>query len=216
MYQSQHNGYDACLVYKVRSRLATYEYPPGSILPAADIAEGYSVEISAIYAACCQLVSEGWLILTLPDKFIVWNADDAALVGQYDFAEALLSSVVDRLPAGNPKTDREYAVLRMVVQEVRQRRQGKERFAAYSGALFFALAALTKVRQLMEVTQGSNERLFYIRQLEFGLLESSSNDLIDLCELVLAGGRKGLKDAIVAFHHRRRSWIRDLSTQLVA
>ena len=214
MNQFQYYGYDAAIAHEVRRRLINYEYPPGSVVPAASIANSMSMEISAVYTACRQLVTEGWLILTLSDEFIVWNVDDAALIGQYDFAGALLSSVVDRLPDGNPQSDLEYAVVRLVAHNVRRESQGKEEFAIYSGALFFALAALTKTRQLMEITQGSNERLFYLRQLERRLLKNSSDDLIDLCELVLAGRRKGLKEAIGSFHRRRRDWIRNLSGQL--
>lgn len=200
----------------IRESLSDYELPPGKHIPVRIIAESLGVSVTPVRAACHRLAGEGWAIPDNKTGYFAWRPEENVIAGLYDYNRAILTAALDHADLASPGGDGEQAAIRKLREKLTRRELTNASLAACTGALFFAIVALTGNQKFMKRVRGANERLYYLRIQECRHFDDTASELVTHCDLVLAGRQDDLQQAIIAYHDRRRDLVPELYGILAA
>ncbi|MEO1247793.1 MAG: GntR family transcriptional regulator [Pseudomonadota bacterium] len=197
----------------IRNSLGDYQLPPGRQIPVRVIADNLGMSITSVKEACGLLTDEGWAVPGTRAAFFAWRPEANAIAGLYDANRAILMSALDH---ANADADGARAAILKIRRKLAGRELSNTTLAAYTGALFFAIVECDGEPANVDLVRLANERLYYLRILECRYFVNTASELMVLCDLLLAGCRDDLRQAIAGYHERRRSRVPDLYGMLAA
>ncbi len=195
----------------LKASLGDYQLPPGRQIPIEVIADRLGMGVSPVKEACSRLTSEGWAIPGARMGYFAWRPDESAIAGLYDCNRAVVMSALDHATEDCGKAE---SVIGQLKRKLARRELSNVTLAAYTGALFYSIVERSGRQDIMELVQAANERMYYLRVLECRHFVNVAGELQVFCELLTgddtAENRETLREAVAAYHDRRRQLVPDL------
>lgn len=190
-------------VYReIKAKLISSAFEPGQRIPLGPLAKGLGVSTTPVRDALTLLAARGLAIREPGKGFIAIRLSADRFAGLYHLNEiTLTTALVTRDPAANPPAAA--AVVTSIRDQLeREENRSPEAIAACTGELFSCIAAHPNAH-IAQTLGRINDRLFYVRTLEYRKSSDIAVELIGICELFLAERFGELKEAITKYHARR-------------
>ncbi|RXR07056.1 GntR family transcriptional regulator [Pseudoxanthomonas composti] len=185
------------LVYgQVRRDLQSGRYPPGQRIDPATLARELKVSQTPVRAALHHLVGEGVIIDHARSGLQVPLLNEVALHELYDLMERLLLMACD---IGFNATVRRPSAFELLAHDIDVPKS--------TWQLFNAIALSSGHRLLHQTIKRHNDRLAPIRRAKSGLLDHALEELTELSALWQRQESEALRDAIRAYHARRKQLV---------
>ena len=201
----------------LKASLGDYQLPPGRQIPVEVIAHRLGMGVSPVKEACSRLTSEGWAIPGADMGFFAWRPDENAIAGLYDCNRAVVMSALDHANDDHSKSE---SVIGQLKHKLTRRELSNVTLAAYTGALFYSIVERSGRQDIVELVQAANERMYYLRVLECRHFVNVASELLVFCDLLTGDdtseNREKLREAVAAYHDRRRKLVPDLYGILAA
>lgn len=185
------------LVYgQVRRDLQSGRYPPGQRIDPATLARELKVSQTPVRAALHHLVGEGVIIDHARSGLQVPLPSEIALHELYDVMERLLLMACD---IGLGAHARPPVAFELPANDIDVPKS--------TWQLFNAMALCSGHRLLHQTIKRHNDRLAPIRRAKSGLLDHATEELAQLSALWQGQDPPALRDAIHAYHARRKQLV---------
>ena len=207
---SNYDGGD-WVYHAVKARVIAYEFPQGKRIYLQKIAEELGISTWPVRQVFDRLAAEG-LVVKAPRKgYYAMSLSSENVLGYYHITRHFLSLGLDTLDHKYRRELSKCEAIAVILEKLNRRTiTDFEWLARYNGEIFAHIAELTRQAAVTFAVGRTNDHLFYVRTLECRQLGSVQNELICLCELVLAGDCDELVAAIREYHERRISLLPEL------
>lgn len=188
----------------IKARVIAYEFPQGERIYLDPLATELGVSTTPVREAMNRLAAKD-LVIKAPRKgFIAITLSEENLKGHYELTRLLLSHELETLNAPIRRQLSKLEPIAIVLNKLKQPRLASvDALTRYTGEIFAALSSIRKQSRVMRMIENANEHLYFIRTLECRHIGNVPNELILLCELLLAGHCEELLAAINTYHDRR-------------
>jgi DNA-binding GntR family transcriptional regulator len=188
----------------IKARVVAYAFPQGQRIYLEPIAEELGVSTRPVRRALNRLVAEDLVIKAPRRGFIAMTLSENDLMGQYAVTRLTLSDELRKIePAARKRLPEFEPIASVLIRLRRSVHSNSESLASRTGEIFAHIAGLNEDAKAFRSIDRANDRLYYIRTLECQRLDSVQNELIRICELLLAGRCEELISAIHAYHDQR-------------
>ena len=140
--------------------------------------------------------------------------EESAVAGLYALNRAIVMSALDHAADDDGKAAAAIGTIGRLSERLAQGGLSNARLAAYTGDLFSAVVERTGRNDVLAMVVATNERLYEFRVVESQRVANTASELRDICELLLDEytdkNREKLREAIAAYHDRRRRLVREL------
>ncbi len=207
---SNYDGGD-WVYHAVKARVIAYEFPQGKRIYLQKIADELGISTWPVRQVFDRLAAEG-LVVKAPRKgYFAMSLSSENVLGYYHITRHFLSLGLDTLDSKYRRALSKCEATAVVLEKLNRRTVNDfEWLARYNGEIFENIAALTRQSAVTFAVGRTNDHLFYVRTLECRQLGNVQNELICLCELVLAADCDELIAAIREYHERRISLLPEL------
>jgi DNA-binding GntR family transcriptional regulator len=192
-------------VYRaIKASVIAYAFPQGRRIYLQPLADALGVSTTPVREAMNRLAAED-LVIKAPRKgFIAMSLSEENLLGHYELTRLLLAKELLGLDAAARRQLPEFEPIAVVLYKLNRRvLSDVNTLAAYTGEIFSHIASLGENTNVVGAIHRSNDHLYYIRTVECRHLENVQHELRLLCELLLAGRREKLLQAIHSYHDKR-------------
>lgn len=199
----------------IKARVIAYEFPQGQRIYLEPIAEQLGVSTTPVREALNRLAAQN-LVIKAPRKgFIAMKLTEANLLGHYELIRILLSHEVTMLDSETRRNLPRYEPIAHVLNKLKRPRQPDVvTLARYTAEIFAHIGRLRENSMVMHSIETANDHLYYIRTIECQHLDDVHGELIEFCELLLAGRCEALISAIDEYHDRRAALLPELMKEL--
>lgn len=187
--------------------MAAYRYPPGMPLPVHRIAQRLNTSDGVVRDACERLATAGRAIAAGGGEYLAWHQPERILAGDYDCSRALLSTAVQYSGIDGIARRAGLREIETIRRSLLEAELSHDELAELTGQIFLAIAVLTRNERAVEFVRWTNERMYFLRRVECRYLGGVASELLRLTDVIIAGRRRELRRAIVAYHDRRREFL---------
>lgn len=188
----------------VKARVIACEFPQGQRIMLEPVARSLGVSTTPVREAMNRLAAEE-LVIKAPCKgFVALRLTRQRLSGHYDITRLLLTHTLERLDTQTRRTLPVFEPIATALHRLNRRHLTDDRvLAACTGEMFLAIAKLGTNADIVCAIRRANDRLHYPRTLECRLLPEVQEELVRLCELLLARRCDDLLRGIHDYHDTR-------------
>lgn len=188
----------------VKGRVVAGTFPQGRRIYLQPLADDLGISTMPVREALDRLAAED-LVIKAPHKgYLAKSLSAGDLLGYYRLTRLLLVRELEGLDDTARRGLPAFEPIAVVLQKLMRRTiSSADTLAAYTGEVFVLIASLGGNDHVTLSIERANDHLHYIRTLECGHLDGVQSELLQLCELVLAGRCEELIQSIRRYHDQR-------------
>lgn len=195
----------------IKARLIACEFPQGRRIYLEPIAESLGVSTTPVREAMNRLAERDLVIKAENKGFYAMTLTATRVRGYYELSRNLLVIGIDNLPPSAEYEMRHDTATAQILSRLNRRSiTDPSALARYTGEVFDAIAAVTGNDATRHAVDMANDHLFFVRTLECRHIPGIQTELIELCELLLAGQSKELIAGIHAYFEKRVAIVSDI------
>ncbi|QLC24899.1 GntR family transcriptional regulator [Parasphingopyxis algicola] len=194
---------------RLKARLCTNHYPPGTPLGADALAHDLEMGATAVREALIWLAAERLTEFDPHSGFVVKRATQSEIADLYNLNQDLLEAVAARIDRTVAASDgaRLFHQARRICETDGWTSAG---FAELTGRLFHAIAGRSDNAEAVYAVSGISDRLHGVRCVEWAVLPAAAAELAELCHIFYRAEPGELSGSLTAYHAYRLARIEEI------